>query len=85
MAVVAHSPLEKEFRYFLAHLPELLAEYEGKVVVIKDEAVRGAFDDELKAIDEMKKVYEPGTFLVQRVEPGEEHYTQTFHSRAGFV
>lgn len=81
MALATENPLEREFRYFLENLPELVAKYGGKVAVIKNERVIGVFDDELSAINETKKEHVPGTFLVQRVEPGEESYTQTFHSR----
>jgi len=34
---------------------------------------------------ETSKKFELGTFLVQKVEPGTESYTQTFHSRVAFA
>lgn len=37
------------------------------------------------AVSETKKAHELGTFLVQKVAPGTEAYTQTFHSRVAFT
>jgi len=75
------SPLKREFDYYLAHQDELVKQYNGKFVVIKNLQVIGVHDDELTAVSETAKQHELGTFLVQKVEPGEEAYTQTFHSR----
>jgi hypothetical protein len=75
------SPLQKEFEYYLAHKAELVAAHNGKVVVIKDCKVLGAYDDEMQAIAETRKTHELGTFLVQKVEPGDAATSQTFHSR----
>ena len=76
--------LDKEFAYFRAHQAELVEAYNGKVVVIKDHDVIGVFDDEMTAVLETGKKHELGTFLVQRVEPGTDAYTQTYHSRVAF-
>jgi len=76
--------LEKEFQYYLDRQDELVKKYNGKVLVIKNCQVIGAYDSELEAIRETKKHHEVGTFLVQKCEPGEESYSMTFHSRAAF-
>ena len=73
--------LTKEFEYYTANQKELVEKYEGKFVVIKDEKVIGAYDSEIEAYEETQKEHELGTFLIQRVEPGAENYTQTFYSR----
>jgi hypothetical protein len=78
------SPLTREFEYFLKNQERLLAEYNGKFVVIKDQSVVGSYDDELAAVNEARKQFELGTFLVQKVEPGDKAYTQTYHSRVVF-
>ena len=36
--------LEKEFNYYLQHQDELVKEYDGKYIVIKDNAVAGVYD-----------------------------------------
>jgi hypothetical protein len=73
--------LKREFEYYLANQQELVKKYNGKFVVIKNRQVIGAYDDEPTAVSETTKHHELGTFLVQKVSPGEEAYTQTFHSR----
>lgn len=78
------SPLEQEFQFYLDNQESLVGEYHGKFIVIKDKKVIGVYDDELTAVQETQKSHEIGTFLVQKVEPGEAAYTQTFHSRVAF-
>jgi len=75
------SPLEDEFQYYIEHQDDLVEKYRGKVIVIKDHKVLGAYDSDLEAINETTKQHELGTFLVQKCEPGSDSYTQTFHSR----
>ena len=79
------SPLQSEFEFYIEHQKELVAKYRGKYVVIKDRSVIGAYDDELQAVRETSKRHKLGTFLVQLCEPGEDTYTQTFHSRVSFA
>ena len=78
-------PLEREFNYYLQHQDDLVAKYNGKFVVIKDDKVLGAYDNELEAVEKTSKDHKLGTFLVQKCEPGTESYTQTFHSRVAFA
>ena len=77
--------LEKEFNYYLERQDELVKKYNGKFIVIKNCEVLGAFDSELEAIEKTAEQHELGTFLVQKCAPGNESYTQTYHSRAAFV
>jgi hypothetical protein len=79
------SPLQQEFEYFLAHKSELLAKYNGQFVVIKDRKVIGAYNDQLQAIAETQRTHALGSFLVQKVEPGDAGTSQTFHSRVTFA
>jgi hypothetical protein len=79
------SPLEKDFQFYLDNQAELVEKYNGKYIVIKDCRVIGAFDSEIKAVEETSKEHELGTFLVQKCEPGSESYTQTYHSRVAFT
>lgn len=73
--------LDQEFQYFKDHQDELVAQYNGKFIVIVGGQVKGAFDTELEAYLTMKKNHEVGTFLIQQCSPGKNIYTQTFHSR----
>ena len=78
-------PLEKEFNYYLSHQDELVKKYNGKYVVIKGTRVLGAYVSEIQAITETFKKHKLGTFLIQKCEPGDQGYTQTFHSRVAFA
>lgn len=78
------SPLKREFDWYIANQGELVKKYNGRFVAIKDRTVVGDYADQLTAITETQKSHPLGTFLVQKVEPGTEAYTQTFHSRATF-
>jgi hypothetical protein len=79
------SPLQQEFEYYLAHQAEMVSRYNGKFIVLKNHEVIGAYDSELVAVTETQKTQALGTFLVQKVEPGDGAYTQTFHSRVAFL
>jgi len=77
--------LEKEFQYYLDHQSELVEKYNGKVLVIIGEDIVGVYVDELQAYFDSISKYQPGTFLIQKCTPGDESYTQTFHSRVIFA
>ncbi|MFW6053020.1 MAG: hypothetical protein ACOC8I_03830 [Desulfosalsimonas sp.] len=81
---MANTALKKEFNYYLNHQDEFVKNYNGKVIVIKDETVLGVYDNEKDAIETTKENHEMGTFFVQRCSPGEQHYSQTFRSRVHF-
>ena len=78
--VAKYESLEDEFHYYLEHQAEFVKKYDGKVIVLKNHKVLGAYEDELDAIAETKKRHELGTFMVQRVSQGEEDYTVTIYS-----
>ena len=85
MADKTDSPLKREFEYYVANQPALVAKYNGRVIVIKDQQVLADYPDEPSAIFETQKTHPLGTFLVQRVTPGTDAYTQTYHSRIIFA
>lgn len=76
--------LKQEFEYYLAHQNDLVEKYNGKFIVIKNQAVVGVYDSEIEAYTESVKTMELGTFLIQECLPGEESYTQTFRTRVIF-
>lgn len=78
---MSKKPLQEEFEYYLANQSELVDKYNGKFIVIVGHDVEGPYNSEVEAIEETTKKHKLGTFLVQKCEPGEEGYTQTFHSR----
>ena len=79
------SLLEKEFQFYLDHQENLVKQYNGKFLVIKDCTVIGTYDSEIESIEQASLHHPLGTFLVQKCEPGSDSYTQTYHSRVVFV
>jgi hypothetical protein len=77
--------LRDEFTFYIEHQSELVKQYRGKFIVIKDCKVIGSYDKESDALIETTKQHPLGTFLVQKCEPGSDNYTQTFHSRVAFA
>ena len=73
--------LKKEFKYYLAHQPELVKKYKGKFIVIKNEKVIGAYNSHAEAYNETIQNEKLGTFLIQHCLLGKESYSQTFHSQ----
>ena len=77
--------LKKEFDYYLQHQDELVSQYNGKFVIIKNCQVIGSYNSEIEAIEETKKQHDLGTFLVQKCEAGIESCSYMYHSRVILV
>lgn len=75
------SNLKKDFQYYLDNQEEIVKKYKGKYIVIKDQTIVGIYDNELEAYTESTKQFELGSFLIQECQPGEDNYTQTYHTR----
>jgi len=73
--------LEKELEYYKLHQDELVKKYNGKFIVISNNDVVGVYDTEMEAYQDSMKKYGAGKFFIQKVSPGENDYTATFHSR----
>ena len=73
--------LQDELQFFKENQAQLLKQYEGKILVIKDKQVVGVYNSELEAYNEAQKKFELGTFIIQKCLPGQESYTQTYYSR----
>lgn len=68
---------ESELKYFITHQGELVQKYRGQTLIIRGEAVMGAYPTPLQAYLAAQHEFEPGTFMIQRCEPGPEAYTVT--------
>jgi hypothetical protein len=77
--------LKDEFDFYLKNQQELVEQYDGRFIVIKDRKVIGAYASEAEAIRETTRLHKLGTFLVQECRTGTDTYTQVFHSRVTFV
>ena len=76
----AQPELVREFDYYLAHQDEMVAQYDGKVIVLKNYEVIGVYDTDLEAFTETVREHERGTFIIQRVSAGDEAHSATIHT-----
>lgn len=76
--------LKDEFQFYLDNQENLVEKYKGKFLVIKGQKVIGVYDSEIDAYTKTVAKEEPGTFLIQECQPGQENYTQTFRTRVIF-
>lgn len=73
--------LKEMFQFYLDNQEELVKKYNGKTLVIKDNAVVGSYDSEEEAYFDAEQKYGLGNFLLQKCSEGDKDYTATFHSR----
>lgn len=73
--------LDKEFQWYRAHQEKLVKQYNGKILLIHNCQVEGAFSDNYSAYVAGVEKYGEGNFLMQKCTPGPEAYTFTYHSR----
>ena len=72
--------LRQEFEYFKNNQKELVQNYEGRFLVIKNQEVKGDYSSIEEAYKDAISKFEAGTFIIQECRPGEEIYTATYHS-----
>lgn len=70
--------LKDEFHYYIDHQDEMVKQYDGKYIVLKNKKVIGVYDNAVDAYKLTAKEHELGTFLVQKVSQGEDDYTFTY-------
>lgn len=77
-------PHLSELEFYKQNQPKLVKKYEGKILALKDGEVQGVFESKVDALEEMKKKFAPGTFMIIKCTPGDEEYTRRYRSRAFF-
>lgn len=77
--------LEDELDFFIANQVELVKQYDGKILVIKNKAVIGVYDNVLEAYLEAQKENELGTFMIQPCAKGPDAYTVTISTLKVFA
>jgi len=77
--------LTEQFNWYLENQENLVERYNGKILVIKDKEIAGVYDSEDEALIEATKRFGLGNFIIQLCTPGNDAYTQTFHSRVVFA
>ena len=73
--------LEQEFRYYIQNQAKLSAEFDGKVLVIKNQKVIGVYDSKGEALKKTVVDHELGSFLIQACSSDPNSVVNTFHSR----
>ena len=63
---------QKNYKYFEAHLPEFMKEYENRYLVIKDETVIGNYESFDEAFMSASETEPEGTFIIQQCVTGEK-------------
>jgi hypothetical protein len=71
---------DTEMSYFKDHQDELVANHNGRVLVICGQQVVGVYDDALAAYLAASKDRAPGSFMIQPCSPGPAAYTVTIAS-----
>lgn len=72
--------VHRQFEYYLSHQAELVEKYNGKVLVIANQAVVGVYDSEDDAYWDAIEKYQLGTFCIQLCTPGRKAYTMHNYS-----
>lgn len=72
--MAVNEKLRAMFEWYLENQDTLIEKYNGKVLVIKDFSVVGAFDEEIKAYFYGKENFGMGNFIIQRCTSGQEAY-----------
>ncbi|GAB6394123.1 MAG: hypothetical protein MdMp024_0435 [Bacteroidales bacterium] len=72
--------LRNLFEWYLDHQKELVEKYDGKYLVIRNNAVVGVHDSDSETVFDAESRYEAGTFLVQKCSHGGQDSAQCFNS-----
>lgn len=71
---------KEDFKYFLSIYDELYKKYGTKYFAIKNKQILGVYDNMKSAIENTKKEYPLGTFIVQKCNGDESGYTNYISS-----
>ena len=77
--------VDRQFQFFLDNQDELVLSYDGKIIVVQNNSVKGAFDSTLDAYLYGKRNFELGTFIVQKCISGPEAYTTVISTPGAIV
>jgi hypothetical protein len=72
--------LKKDLEWYIANQKELAQKYNGKVLLIVNQKLIGAFGSMEEAYTTALKSYTLGTFTLQPCSPDSDSYTLTLHS-----
>ncbi len=70
---------DKELAFFIANQEDLVSRHRGKVLVIREDTVEGAYPSVIEAYAAAEQQFPLGTFMLQPCEPGPDAYTVTIN------
>lgn len=73
-------PFKKDLEWYIANQRELSEKYNGKILLIVDQKLIGAFDSIEEAYATAIRSYSLGTFTLQPCSPDPDSYTLTLYS-----
>jgi len=73
-------PLKKDLEWYIENQRELSGKYNGKILLIVNQHLIGAFDSMQEAYATAIKTYTLGTFTLQPCSPDSDSYTLTLYS-----
>lgn len=73
-------PFKKDLEWYIANQRELSEKYNGKILLIVNQKLIGAFDSMQEAYATAIKSYPLGTFTLQPCSPDPDSYTLTLYS-----
>jgi hypothetical protein len=72
-------PLQKDLEWYIGNQRELAEKYNGKILLIVNQHLDGAFDSMQEAYETATKAYTLGTFTLQPCSPDSDSYTLTIY------
>lgn len=72
--------LLQDFEWFKNHNSDLYKKYGHTFLVIKNKSVIGSYNNLIEAVNETKKQFELGTFIVQECDGTDSTYTNYISS-----
>ncbi|MCY4625065.1 MAG: hypothetical protein OXC99_08720 [Chloroflexi bacterium] len=72
--------LQEEFQNYLAYQADFVAKYDGRFIALKDGVVLGDYDSAGEAMLDLRDTHPIGTYLIQRVSPGDKDTKVSIYS-----
>lgn len=72
--------LKKDLDWYIENQQQLSQKYNGKILLVVNQQLVGAFDSMQEAYADAIKKYALGTFTLQPCSPGSDSYTLTLYS-----
>jgi hypothetical protein len=71
---------DRELAFFIANQADLVARFDGQVLLLRGDEIAGVYDSALAAYCDAQARFEPGSYMIQPCAPGPDAYTVTITS-----